>query len=151
MRFTEKQKERVRHMRARCSTWQEIAKEMKVSERTLQRHFKGTVKPRQNSVKLTDNLSVDTVKTGERVKNMLVMDVERSAQALNQLEIDVTELKEWQKREQIAESIQKRANSLLNIGETNEPIINIAVMSQLPDEPKLCNTTTYEDVSSVTD
>ena len=124
---------------------------MKVSERTLQRHFKGTVKPRQKSDKMTDNLSVDTVKAGERVKNMLVQDVERSAQALNQLEIDVSELKEWQKREQIAESIQKRANSLLNIGETNEPIINIAVMSQLPDEPKLCNTTTYEDVSSVTD
>ena len=124
---------------------------MKVSERTLQRHFKGTVKPRQNSVKLTDNLSVDTVKTGERVKNMLVQDVERSAIALNQLEIDVTELKEWQKREQIAESIQKRANSLLNIGETTEPIVNIAVMAQLPDEPKLCNATTYEDVSPVTD
>lgn len=151
MRFTEKQKERVRHMRARCSTWQEIAKEMKVSERTLQRHFKNTVTPRQKSDKMADILSVDVVKTGENVKNLLVQDVERSAQALNQLEIDVTELKEWQKREQIAESIQKRASSLLNIGETNEPIINIAVMAQLPDEPKLCNTATYENVSSVTD
>ena len=151
MRFTEKQKERVRHMRARCSTWQEIAQEMKVSERTLQRHFKGTVTPRQKSDKMADILSVDVVKTGENVKNMLVQDVERSAIALNQLEIDVTELKEWQKREQIAESIQKRASSLLNIGETNEPIVNIAVMAQLPDEPKLCNTATYENVSSVTD
>ena len=138
-------------MRARGSTWQEVAKEMKVSERTLQRHFKGTVKPRQKSDRMTENLSVDVVKTGEKVKNMLVQDVERSAQALNQLEIDVSELRDWQKREQIAESIQKRANSLLNIGETTEPIVNIAVMAQLPDEPKLCNATTYEDVSSVTD
>ncbi len=151
MRFTEKQKERVSRMRARGSTWQEVAKEMKVSERTLQRHFKGTVKPRQNSVKLTEKQTVDVVKAGEKVKNMLVQDVERSAQALNQLEIDVTELKEWQKREQIAESIQKRASSLLNIGESNEPIVNIAVMAQLPDEPKLCNATTYEEVSPVTD
>ncbi len=138
-------------MRARGSTWQEIAKETGIGESTLRRRQAEFKTSAQKALKKAEVSAVDTLKAGERVKNMLVQDVERSAIALNQLEIDVSELKEWQKREQIAESIQKRASSLLNIGETNEPIINIAVMSQLPDEPKLCNTTTYEDVSSVTD
>ena len=151
MRFTEKQKERVRHMRARCSTWQEIAKATGIGESTLRRRQAEFKTSAQKALKKPEVSAIDTLKAGERVKNMLVQDVERSAIALNQLEIDVSELKEWQKREQIAESIQKRASSLLNIGETNEPIVNIAVMAQLPDEPKLCNTTTYEDMSPVTD
>ena len=138
-------------MRARGSTWQEVAKETGIGESTLRRRQAEFKTSAQKALKKAEVSAVDTLKAGENVKNLLVMDVERSAQALNQLEIDVTELKEWQKREQIAESIQKRASSLLNIGETNEPIVNIAVMAQLPDEPKLCNTATYENVSSVTD
>ena len=138
-------------MRARCSTWQEIAKETGIGESTLRRRQAEFKTSAQKALKKAEVSAVDTLKAGEKVKNLLVMDVEKSAQALNQLDIDVTELKEWQKREQIAESIQKRASSLLNIGETNEPIVNIAVMAQLPDEPKLCNTTTYEDMSPVTD
>ena len=67
------------------------------------------------------------------VKKSLAIDVEASASALANWQADDLDLRDWQRREQIAESIQKRASSLLDIGNQPENVVNIAVLSQLPE------------------
>ena len=69
----------------------------------------------------------------ELVRDSLANDVEASANALANWQADDLDLRDWEKRERIAESIQKRASSLLNIGNQPENVVNIAVLSQLPE------------------
>ena len=82
-----------------------------------------------------------------RVK--LANDANDSVEALRSWKAGQLDLQEFEKRERIAESIQKRATSLLNIGEKQEPVVNIALMSQLPDNPSLTTAKVYDVVSNV--
>ena len=70
---------------------------------------------------------------GEMVKGRLAGDIQNSIAALESWEPGGLELSQLEKRERIADSVQKRAAVLFDIGQTESPVVNIAVLSQLPD------------------
>ena len=80
--------------------------------------------------RLNDN---DIKQLAELVKSQLANDIEASANALSGWQPNELDLPQLEKRERIAESVQKRAANLFNIGEEEKPVVNIAVLSQLPD------------------
>lgn len=127
-------------------SWESIARKIGVSSRTLKRHAKDQewfdgATSRTNLDKDLDKAGQSLSKFGTKnieqiadlVKKSLAIDVEASAIALANWQADDLDLRDWQRREQIAESIQKRASSLLDIGNQAENVVNIAVLSQLPE------------------
>jgi len=142
-RITEDQLRIAKEMRAKGETWPAIAKQTGASERGLQYQAKrngwnvagiASAKPRKQSAKdiaANDPKTIEVI--AELVRDKLANDIEASANTLANWRSDDLDLRDWQKREQIAESIQKRAASLLNVGNQQENVVNIAVLSQLPE------------------
>ena len=140
-RITDDQLRIAKRERAKGETWEGIARQLGVSSRTIKRHAKAqswfeTVLPGSKPDKAGQSLTKVDSKTieqiAELVRDSLANDVEASANALANWQADDLDLRDWEKRERIAESIQKRASSLLNIGNQPENVVNIAVLSQLP-------------------
>ena len=69
----------------------------------------------------------------EVVKSRLANDIEASAIAIQSWQPSELDLPQLEKRERIAESVQKRAANLFDIGKNDQNVVNIAVLSQLPD------------------
>ena len=69
----------------------------------------------------------------EVVKSRLANDIEASAIAIQSWQPSELDLPQLEKRERIAESVQKRAANLFDIGKNDQSVVNIAVLSQLPD------------------
>lgn len=142
-KITEDQIRIAKGLRAKGETWPVIAKQTGASQRGLQYHAKrngwnvagiATAKPRKQSAKDLARSEAKTIEViAELVRDSLANDVEASANALANWQADDLDLRDWEKRERIAESIQKRASSLLNIGNQPENVVNIAVLSQLPE------------------
>ena len=139
-RVTQDQLRIAAKLRAKGETWPEIARQTGASQRTLQYHAKkegwtvGSAKPRKNGARdlaRNDDRTIEQI--AELVRDRLANDIEASANTLASWQAESLDLRDWQKREQIAESIQKRASSLLNVGKQEENVVNIAVLSQLPD------------------
>lgn len=139
-KLTEDQLRIAKRMRADGSSWKEISKETGASVRGLTYNaerngwnLKGIAKPSsgKQSVAKLEEKSIDVI--AELVRERLANDVESSANALANWQASDLDLRDWEKRERIAESIQKRASSLLNIGNQPENVVNIAVLSQLPE------------------
>jgi len=139
-KLTEDQLRIAKRMRADGASWREISKETGASVRGLTYNaerngwnLKAIAKPSngKQSVAKLEAKSIDVI--AELVRERLANDVEASANTLANWRSDDLDLRDWEKRERIAESIQKRASSLLNIGNQPENVVNIAVLSQLPE------------------
>ena len=139
-KLTDDQLRIAKRMRAGGSSWKEISKETGASVRGLTYNaerngwnLKAIAKPSngKQSVAKVEARSIDVI--AELVRERLANDVETSANALANWQASDLNLRDWEKRERIAESIQKRASSLLNIGNQPENVVNIAVLSQLPE------------------
>ena len=139
-KLTDDQLRIAKRMRADGASWREISKETGASVRGLTYNakrngwnLKDIAKPssgRQSIAKM-ESKSIEVI--AELVRERLANDVEASANTLANWQADDLDLRDWEKRERIAESIQKRASSLLNIGNQQENVVNIAVLSQLPE------------------
>tara|TARA_S200002703_G_C3747934_1_gene230094 strand:- start:56 stop:577 length:522 start_codon:yes stop_codon:yes gene_type:complete len=150
-RITEDQLRLAKRMREKGESWPAIASATGASERGIryQASKRGWIKGQKTAEKRPlPDLPADTSKAGkklakaealtidqiaERVKDQLANDIEASARALASWQADSLELRDWEKRERIAESIQKRAVNLLEVGEKDQNVVNIAVLSQLPE------------------
>lgn len=155
-RISKEQLAKAKHMRQSGHSWHEIAEKVNASERSLCYHAKRegwTIKTLQTSCKpaakslQSKDLNLDEL--AEILRGKLANDASQSIEALQSWPAGNLELHEFEKRERIAESIQKRATSLLNIGEKQEPVVNIALMSQLPDKPSLTAAKVYDVESHV--
>ena len=83
--------------------------------------------------------------TREIVKSLVIEDIRQTLAALqNHSPDDIDELPQLLTRERIAESVQKRAGTLLGFDETDKHVVNIAILSQLPDDPSASASTTYD-------
>lgn len=132
-----------KRMRAEGATWPEIAKATRCSQRGLTSRAKkegwlakGSKTGTKQAVKQADKakLEVESIdKLAELVRDKLADDILGSTNALSNWDASSLELRDLEKRERIAESIQKRAASLLNVGKTEDNVVNIAVLSQLPE------------------
>ena len=141
-RLTEDQLKLAREMRSKGASWKEIAKETGASARGLaynaQKNGWNVFAKVGNKVSNEGGLIAKAERRSlevlaDLVKEKLAIDVEASASALANWQADDLDLRDWQRREQIAESIQKRASSLLDIGNQDQNVVNIAVLSQLPE------------------
>ena len=139
-------------MKAAGHSWDAIAEKTGTSARTLRRHVvvaKSWPKAGQKQDKSLAISAKDLDDLAEILRVKLANDANDSVEALRSWKAGQLDLQEFEKRERIAESIQKRATSLLNIGEKQEPVVNIALMSQLPDSPSLTTAKVYDVVSNV--
>lgn len=132
-----------KQMRQNGHSWPEIAKATRCSERGityrakqegwLEKGEKPVAKPGKKQAK-SDSLGIATIdEIAEKVRDMLANDIAGSAEALTNWSANALDLRDLEKRERIAESIQKRAASLLNVGKNEDNVVNIAVLSQLPE------------------
>ena len=81
----------------------------------------------------------------ELVRSMVLEDIENTLAALkNHSPEAIDELPQLLTRERIAESVQKRAGTLLGFDESDKNVVNIAILSQLPDDPSDSASTTYD-------
>ncbi len=130
-------------MRKDGKSWPAIAQATAASERGLRYNAakngwqtKGGSVPavrqqRGNQIATLPDRTIDEL--AELVKSRLAVDIETSVEALASWRPAELELAQLEKRERVADSVQKRAASLFNIGQTEQPVVNIAVLSQLPD------------------
>lgn len=132
-----------KQMRQSGHSWPEIAKATRCSERGItyrakqegwmEKGEKPVAKPGKKQAK-SNSLGIATIdEIAEKVRDMLANDIAGSAEALTNWSANTLDLRDLEKRERIAESIQKRAASLLNVGKNEENVVNIAVLSQLPE------------------
>ena len=136
-----------KELRAAGNSWEAIAKETGASVRGLRYNAekngwnnKGSAKKpiaktgnkKGNEIANMDDSQIKQL--AELVKSHLATDIETSAKALASWQPNELDLPQLQTRERIAESVQKRAANLFNIGENEQPVVNIAVLSQLPDQ-----------------
>ena len=70
---------------------------------------------------------------GRSVKERLQRDVSASVGALESIAPADLPLHQLATRERVAGDVTKRAAALFSIGEQEQPVVNIAVLSQLPD------------------
>tara|TARA_R110000751_G_scaffold296364_1_gene405534 strand:- start:165 stop:698 length:534 start_codon:yes stop_codon:yes gene_type:complete len=135
-------------MRAAGESWSAIAKATKASERALRYNAaqngwqaKGSKKAQLTAGKAIAKSGNAIATIGERsivelaelVKNSLAVDIEASVEALASWQPSELELGQLEKRERVADSVQKRAASLFDIGQPEQAVVNIAVLSQLPE------------------
>lgn len=76
----------------------------------------------------------------ERVKERIRADVERVLDALDAIEPHQLTTSQLLLREKTAEVVLKRANAVFEMDTEKKPIINIAVMAQLPNEVPIAAT-----------
>ena len=146
-RIDQAQFDLARRMRAAGESWPAIAKATKASERALRYNAaqngwqaKGQAKQLPEAGKAGNGLaaieerSIDEL--AELVKSKLAVDIEASVSALASWQPSELELPQLEKRERVADSVQKRAAALFNIGDSSQAVVNIAVLSQLPEAIK---------------
>ena len=138
-RISKTQKALPKELRTTGNSWPAIAKKTGISERSLQYIAKADGWPSKCSVtankpaKREAVAGVDIVELAELIKNRLAGDIESSVSALEALPPAELELGQLEKRERVAASVQKRAANLFAIGQAEKPVVNIAVLSQLPE------------------
>jgi len=128
-----------RAMRKEGKSWPAIAQATAASERGLRYNAakngwqtKGDIRQQGgNQLAALPDKTIDEL--AELVKSRLAVDIETSVEALASWRPAELELAQLEKRERVADSVQKRAANLFNIGQTEQPVVNIAVLSQLPD------------------
>ena len=135
------EKKRAQKLRAAGDSWEAVGRELGRSERQLKTIAKQERWPsctaraqivHRPCVDGAQTETVDHAQLGETIKNQLAEDAVASVKALTQLEPVNLELRDWERRERIIASVQKRADDLLEFQKKSEPLFNIAVMSQLP-------------------
>jgi len=138
-----------KRMRAEGYAWQDIANKTGISLSGL---TKKAYREGWSAKGITEMKSSDSTKIvgidhiAELVREQLASDIQSSVGALSNIPANELQLSDLEKRERIAESIQKRASSLLNIGNsTDKPVINVAIMSQLPSSIDDMNTVEVVD------
>ena len=138
-RISKAQKTLAKELRLAGNSWPIVAKKTGVYERSLQYLAKNEnwpakfAVPAKNTANRLDICDADIDGLAELVRNRLAKDIESSVIALESMPPAELELNQLEKREKVADSVQKRAASLFNIGETEKPVVNIAVLSQLPE------------------
>ena len=139
-RLTQQIVSEAKFLRAQGESWKGIANKTGATVKQLRYHadkhdwnYKGLATIGQKDIAKDSKHSAKPELIAEIVERLLTEDIETSAQVLVTTDASQLSLRDWQKREQIAESIQKRAASLLNIGQKAESVVNIAVLSSLPD------------------
>jgi len=137
-RITNAQKALARELRAAGNSWPAVAKKAGVSERSLQYIAKAEgwpvkCSPQKQLAKADSLAPVDIGQLAELIKNRLAEDIQASVAALGALPPDSLELGQLEKRERVADSVQKRAANLFDIGQSDQAVVNIAVLSQLPE------------------
>lgn len=149
-RIDQAQFDLARRMRAAGESWPAIAKATKASERALRYNAaqngwqaKGQAKQLPeagkagkagNGLAVIEERSIDEL--AELVKTRLAVDIQSSVEALASWQPSELELPQLEKRERVADSVQKRAAALFNIGDSSQAVVNIAVLSQLPEAIK---------------
>ena len=149
-RIDQAQFDLARKMRAAGESWPAIAKATKASERALrynaaQNGWQAKGQSKQlpeagkagkagNGLAVIEERSIDEL--AELVKSKLAVDIESSVEALASWQPSELELPQLEKRERVADSVQKRAAALFNIGDSSQAVVNIAVLSQLPEAIK---------------
>lgn len=145
---------KAKRLRAEGYAFEHIARETGCSVAGLARnaHRNGWFKRGQQKGSSGNN-SVAMVETVEQlaevVRGELTDDIRATIAALKAFNPNDLSLRDLEKREQIATSVQKRADSLMHLTENNTPIINIAVMSQLPSSINNTVPIVTEDLSHV--
>ena len=138
-RISAAQKALAKNLRAAGNSWPVVAEKTGISPRSLQYIAKADSWPDKGSkhatstAKPTQLAPVDFGELADIVKSRLASDIETSVEALASWRPAELELAQLEKRERVADSVQKRAANLFNIGQTEQPVVNIAVLSQLPD------------------
>ena len=138
-RISTTQKALAKELRTAGNSWPAIAKKTGISERSLQYIAKADGWPSKCSAtankpaKREAVAGLDIVELAELIKNRLAGDIESSVSALEALPPAELELGQLEKRERVADSVQKRAANLFDIGQAEKPVVNIAVLSQLPE------------------
>ena len=137
-RITNAQKALAKELRTAGNSWPAVSKKAGISERSLQYIAKAEswplkCSPQKQPAKVGSLAPVDIGQLAELIKNRLAEDIESSVAALGALPPAALELGQLEKRERVADSVQKRAASLFNIGQPEQAVVNIAVLSQLPD------------------
>ena len=137
-RISAAQKALAKNLRAAGNSWPVVAKKTGISPRSLQYIAKADSWPDKgfranNTAKPTQLAPVDFGELADIVKSRLASDIETSVEALASWRPAELELAQLEKRERVADSVQKRAANLFNIGQSDQPVVNIAVLSQLPD------------------
>lgn len=118
------------------------------SEIGLQRSSNGIANNNANTVAKRSNGAVSVGKEDgmnseerrERVKERIRADVERVLDALDAIEPHQLTTSQLLLREKTAEVVLKRANAVFEMDTEKKPIINIAVMAQLPNEVPIAAT-----------
>lgn len=125
-------------LRALGYTHKQIAKELGVCAATVNKYSiaeqwpSGNIQSDKKARQLAERKAIDDVR--EIVRERLVGDLEASLDALDvNHPLDCESLGDLLTRERIAELVQKRASSLLDLGEKDQAIVNIAILSNLPD------------------
>lgn len=90
--------------------------------------------------KRAHNVDGDSENRRERVREQIRADVERVLDALDAIEPHMLTTSQLLLREKTAEVVLKRANAVFDMEKENKPIINIAVMAQLPNEVAIAAT-----------
>jgi hypothetical protein len=138
-----------RKMRAAGESWPAIAKATKASERALRYNAAqngwqakgqkqlpeaGKAGKAVGGLAVIEERSIEEL--AELVKSRLAVDIQSSVEALASWQPSELELPQLEKRERVADSVQKRAAALFNIGDSSQAVVNIAVLSQLPEAIK---------------
>jgi hypothetical protein len=137
-RITNTQKALAKELRAAGNSWPAVSKKAGISERSLQYIAKAEswpvkCSPQRQPAKADSIAPVDIGQLAELIKNRLAEDIQASVAALGALPPASLELGQLEKRERVADSVQKRAASLFDIGQSEQAVVNIAVLSQLPE------------------
>ena len=116
----------------------QIAKTLNVSAPTITKYSRqenwqvGSLKLDQKTKELAEKHAVQEIKA--IVRERLEKDLGNSLDALDTHHpVDCNTLSDLLTRERIAESVQKRASSLLGLEEQSKTVVNIAILSSLPD------------------
>ena len=142
-RIDKAQLDLAKEMRAAGHSWEAIAAETGASVRGLRYNAEKNGwnnkpktlpiagKQKGKEVAKLDKGQIEEL--AELVQSQLAVDIETTAKTLANWQPSELDLPQLEKRERIAESVQKRAANLFDIGKSDQSVVNIAVLSQLPD------------------
>ena len=149
VKWTKDKEKAARQLRQQGYSYQEIANQVGLSLKAVQvksralgwQKGKRALNKAESAVEARQTVE----ETREIVKNLVIEDIRQTLAALqNHSPDDIDELPQLLTRERIAESVQKRAGTLLGFDETDKNVVNIAILSQLPDDPNSSASTTYD-------
>jgi len=94
----------------------------------------------KRNASVTNDDGLNSEERRERVKERIRGDVERVLSALDAIDPQSLKVGQLLLREKVAETVMKRANAVFDMEKENKPIINIAVMAQLPNDVAIAAT-----------